>query len=448
MRPPFHPTFQAPVLFNRAYVKRASPGQPLCLALERESGLISRFDTRILEADPETAVYVERIVKFLLWSRGGWKLTVGGSESIAHLLRKQYSAFGPRAFDADLMRRVYGRDFEVVYCTADAIPDAKESRIALGGHLDGCRIGFDLGASDYKIAAVQDGEVVFSEEYPWKPREQSNPDYHWNHLNEGLRIAAARLPRVDAIGGSSAGVIVDNEIKVASLFRSVPPEKFATEVSGLFKRLAREWHVPVEVVNDGEVTALSGAMSLGKNAILGIAMGSSEATGYIDRGGRITGWLNELAFAPVDYSPDAGVDEWSGDSGGGALYFSQQAVNRLLPHAGIELPVTMGLPERLKEVQCMMAQDDSRAERIFQAIGACLGYTIAHYADFYDFDDILLLGRVTSGKGGNLVVSCARDVLGAQFPLLADRILLNVPDEQSRRVGQAVAAASLPKLNP
>ena len=446
MHPPLDSEFIAPVLFNRAYAERAASGQPLILALERESGLVSRFETRILEGDPDTQRYIERIVKFLLWSRGGWKLTVGGSASITDFLSREYSRDGTRVFDVDVMERVYGKAFEVVCCAVDAVPVARELGSVLGGHLDGCRIGFDLGASDYKISALRDGEIVFSEEYPWNPRDQADPVYHWEHLNSGLRIAADCLPQVDAIGGSSAGIIVDNEIRNASIFRSVPADRFAAEVRGMFKRLALEWRVPVDVVNDGEVTALAGAMSLKKNAILGIAMGSSEAAGYIDRNGRITGWLNELAFAPVDYSPKAKADEWSGDIGVGALYFSQQAVNRLLPGAGIVLPADMGLPERLKEVQSLMAAKDPRADRIFQAIGVSLGYTIAHYADFYDFDDILLLGRVTSGNGGNVVVSYARDVLLARFPDLADRITINVPDEKSRRVGQAVAAASLPKL--
>ena len=96
--------------------------------------------------------------------------------------------------------------------------------------------------------------------------------------------------------------------------------------------------MPFEVVNDGEVTALAGSMSLGENAILGIAFGTSTAAGYVTPDGNITSWLNELAFVPVDYSPDAPVDEWSGDYGVGSQYFSQQCVGRLMPAAGIEAP--------------------------------------------------------------------------------------------------------------
>ena len=124
----------------------------------------------------------------------------------------------------------------------------------------------------------------------------------------------------------------------------------------MFKRIQREWNVPVVVMNDGDVTALAGALSLGSKGMLGIAMGSSQAAGFMDPHGRIPGWLNELAFVPVDYQPQAAVDEWSGDRGTGVMYFSQQAVNKLLPAAKITLPEKMDLPERLKEVQDLMAQ--------------------------------------------------------------------------------------------
>jgi predicted NBD/HSP70 family sugar kinase len=315
--------------------------------------------------------------------------------------------------------------------------------VAAGGHLKGCRIGFDLGASDHKVSAVVDGEAVFTEESPWDPKNQANPEYHYHHLSAALHRAAAHLPRVDAIGGSSAGIIVDNEIRVASLLRSVPKRLFP-KAAAVFKRIQKQWGVPLVVMNDGDVTALAGALSLGEKGMLGVAMGSSEAGGFMDRRGRILGWLNELAFAPVDYNPAAPADEWSGDRGVGALYFSQQAVNKLLPAAGIAVPAEMGQPERLKEVQALMTQGDERAAKIYETIGVYLGYAIPHYADFYDFTHMLVLGRVTTGQGGDIVIAKAREVLAAEFPAVAGRIAIHVPDEKSRRVGQAVAAASLP----
>jgi len=447
--PPLDPDFRPAVLFNRRYVaaaKASGKSEPLVIGLERENGLISRYATVVKSAvDADTLRYVERLVKFLLWARGGWRIYVSGSKEVGEPIALNYSKTGQRSFDVQLMSRVYEHPFETIITEPEPVPAEEETTAISGGHLEGCRIGFDLGASDYKVAAVKDGEVVFSDEFPWNPKDQTDPSYHYEHLNGGLKKAAAHLPRVDAIGGSSAGVIVDNKIMVASLFRAVPPEKFDA-AKNIFLRLRDEWKVPLEVANDGDVTALAGAMSLKANGMLGIAMGSSEAAGFINAKGGMTGWLSELAFAPVDYNPKAAVDEWSGDRGVGALYFSQQAVNKLLPAAKIKLPKEMGLPERLKAVQNLMANGDARAAKIYETIGVYLGYTIPHYADFFNFTHLLVLGRLTNGRGGDIVLSKARELLKVEFPEVADKIQLHVPDERSRRVGQAVAAASLPAI--
>jgi predicted NBD/HSP70 family sugar kinase len=446
---PLDPDFLPAVLYNRNYVaaaKKSGTAVPLVIGLERENGLSSRFETVVKrEPDEETLRYVERIVKFLLWARGGWRIQVGGPHAIGNHLSLIYSKIGTRSFDAGMMHRAYERPLEVVVTTAEEVPSAREAATALGGHLDGCRIGFDLGASDYKVAAVNHGEVVYSDEFPWNPKDQPDPQYHYERLNDGLKEAASHLPRVDAIGGSSAGIIVDNKIMVASLFRAVPEGKF-DDAKNIFHRLSREWNVPLEVMNDGDVTALAGAMSLKTSAVLGVAMGSSEAGGWLDPHGRMTGWLSELAFTPVDYNVNAPADEWSGDHGVGAMYFSQQAVGKLLPAAKIELPAETGLPEKLKEVQKLMAAGDARAAKIYETIGVYLGYTIPHYADFYDYQHMLILGRVTTGKGGDIVLEKAREVVRTEFPELTGKIALHVPDEKMRRVGQAVAAASLPEI--
>jgi len=446
--PPLDPGFQPAVLVNRDYVaavKKSGRAVPLVIGLEREGGLVSRFETVVrAETDAETLRYVERHVKFLLWAFGGWRIFVGGPKAVGEHIRRVYSERGERKFDCRMMTLAYGKKFRVVVTTTVKVPRSRDMQVSAGGHLKGGRIGFDLGASDYKVSAVINGEPVFTEETPWDPKNQANPEYHYHHISAALHRAAAHLPRVDAIGGSSAGIIVDNEIRVASLLRAIPKKDFQKAAS-VFKRIQREWKVPLMVMNDGDVTALAGALSLRKNGMLGIAMGSSEAAGFMDKKGRILGWLNELAFAPVDYNPTAPADEWSGDRGVGALYFSQQAVNKLLPAAGIQLPASMGLPERLKEVQALIAKGDERAAKIYETIGIYLGYTLAHYADYYDFNDVLILGRVTTGRGGDIVLERARTVLKTEFPELAASIALHVPDEKSRRVGQAVAAASLPE---
>ncbi len=449
-RPPRDPGFEPVVPAWRGHIDRAraAGAVPLRLAVEREDGLVSVFDTVVAErdADPErTYRMAERAVKFLLWSRGGWRVHVQGPAAIGRRLKADYSPSGARAFDVRTMARIYERAFEVALHSPATFPEARESLHFPGGHLDGCRIGFDLGASDYKVAAVVDGEPVYSEEVPWAPGEQADPRYHYEHIRAGLKKAAAHLPRVDAIGGSSAGVIIRNQVRIASLFRSVPEADFEAKVKGIFDRLAAEWGVPFEVVNDGEVTALAGRLSLGETGVLGVAMGSSQAAGFLDLDGHIPGWLDELAFVPVDLAPGAAVDEWSGDRGVGANYFSQQAVARLAPAAGLVFPEAMRRPARLEEVQALMGRGDERAASIFDSIGVYLGCTVPWYEVFYRFKNLLVLGRVMSGPGGKIIVDRASEVLAAAFPETAERVRIHLLDEKSRRVGQAVAAASLPE---
>jgi len=454
-RPVLDPGFVPASLWTRAFrakVLESGQGRNLAIALERKDGSVSVCRTTVLPHEganiPANERYVERLLKFLLWQKGGHKVTIAGDPEIARFIQRVYSPTGQRAFDFHFMGdRVYGLPMLIEQAPYEHAPEEKETTAALGRHLDGCRIGFDLGASDRKSAAVIDGEVIFSEEVPWDPSFQADPQYHFDGINDSLRRAAARLPRVDAIGGSAAGVYVNNEVRVASLFRGVPQELFNRRVRRLFFELQAAWGgIPFEVVNDGEVTALAGSMALNDNAVLGIAMGSSLAAGYVTPQGSITTWLNELAFAPVDYRENAPVDEWSGDEGVGVQYFSQQAVARLLPAAGIHLPKDLPLAARLVEVQKLMAAGDERARKIYETIGVYFGYTIAHYADSYDLHNLLVLGRVMSGQGGDLILELAGKVLKEEFPELADAVKIHIPGEQEKRHGQAVAAASLPRL--
>lgn len=453
LTPVLDPHFRPAVLAVRAFralVDATDGAVPVGLALEQADGSIFRTDLKVLpEGHPQAsgnAVYLERLVKFLLWSRGGWRIHVNGPKALAASLVAHYRDTPTGRFDSQLVgEQMFDHALEVVH--TDDLPAPKSETRPLGRHLEGCRIGFDLGGSDRKVAAVVDGEVVFSEETVWDPYHKPDPDYHFTGIMESLKRAAEHLPRVDAIGGSAAGVYVNNRVKAGSLFRGVPRDVFDRRVKDLFLEVKRAWNdVPFEVVNDGEVTALAGSMSLGENAILGIALGTSTAVGYVTPDGNITSWLNELAFVPIDYNPAAAVDEWSGDYGVGSQYFSQQCVGRLLGVAGIEAPADMGLPDKLKLVQQLMADEDYRAAKIYETIGTYLGYGVAHFADFYDVRHVLVLGRVTSGAGGDVMLAGAREVLNLEFPELADRITFHTPDEKDKRHGQAIAAASLPAL--
>lgn len=415
--PPLHGRFAPAVLANHAYlnlVRQSGRGVPLVIALERGDGSVSVYRAECFDEGADSASlslpHAERLVKMLLWQRGGWRVIVGGPKSIGEHIRQTYSSSGARAFDADFMGGVYEHPFTVEITDPEKVPEASEETMRLGGHLEGCRIGFDLGASDRKVAAIIAGESVYTEEVVWDPRSATDPSYHYNEIMAALKSAAQHLPRVDAIGGSAAGVYITSRPRVASLFRGIPKELFESKITRLFVDLKDAWGgIPFEVVNDGEVTALAGSMSLNDNAVLGIALGSSQAGGYVTESGEITTWLNELAFAPVDYDPEAPVDEWSGDRGVGAQYFSQQAVFRLAPLSGIELDASLGPAEKLKSVQELLRRGDERARMIFESIGCYVGYGIAHYAAFYKLRHVLILGRVTSGEGGNIILSRAQE---------------------------------------
>ena len=432
-------------VWRAAYLKDAK--KPIAIAVERDKGRVSVHHTCI-HGTPEMAEadyrYVERYVKFLLWSVGGFRVSVCGCSALAQRLKKAYDPKGERHFDFTFFNQLYERDLEIVDLPLDACPAANEVAEPIGGNLDGCRIGFDAGGSDRKVSAVIDGECVYSEEVVWFPKLQADPQYHYDGIVAAFKSAASRMPRVDAIGVSSAGTFIGNAPMVASLFIKVPRSKWE-QVKTIYDRAAKEiGDVPIVVANDGDVSALAGAMGLGVGNIMGIAMGTSEAVGYVDKDKNVLGWINELAFAPVDLCGNAMQDEWSTDFGVGCKYFSQDAVIKLAPAAGIHLDESLSPAEKLKVVQAEMEKGNPEAAKIYETIGVYLGYTLAFYAMFYDINHVLLMGRVTSGKGGDIVLAKAQEVLRAEYPQL--KMQVNLPDEKSRRVGQSVAAASLPSL--
>ena len=430
-----------------AYEKGAE--KPLTIAIERDKGKISVHHTRIhgtealREADYR---YVERYVKFLLWSIGGFRIYICGDSELARRLQNAYTPEGERKFDVQFMQDVYEVPFEVIDCPMEDCPKANESSVSIGGHMDGCRIGFDAGGSDRKVSAVIDGRTVYSEEVVWHPKTESDPQYHFDGIVSAFKTAASKMPRVDGIGVSSAGVFIGNSPMVSSLFIKVPREK-RDLVKSIYDRAALELgDVPIVVANDGDVTALAGAMGMECGSVMGMAMGTSEAVGYVDADGNVLGWLNELAFAPVDLFEGAMEDEWSTDIGVGCKYFSQDAVIKLAPRAGIELSEDLTPAEKLKAVQGLVEKGDARAKRIFESIGAYLAHTMRLYCRFYDVHHMIVLGRVMSGVGGSIILDTCLRIMAEESPELASRVRVMLPDEKTRRVGQSVAAASLPEV--
>ena len=444
--PVLDPEFMPLLKFNRAFLEGAT--KPVSIAVERADGQTATTHT-FIHGTPEMAeadrYYIDRIVKTALWMKGGYKVYVNDKD-IYDYLCSVYCKGGEREFDWHFMSNVFENPFEIVL--TDNIPESLDKPKPMGGHLEGCRIGFDAGGSDRKVSAVIDGETVFSEEVVWLPKINPDPDYHYEGIVSALKAAAEHMPRVDAVGVSSAGIYINNRTMNASLFLKVPEDLYEQKVKDIYIRAITDTFgdVPYAVANDGDVSALAGTMSLNDNNVLGIAMGTSEAVGYVDENGCITGWLNELAFVPVDANPNAMVDEWSGDIGCGVKYFCQDGVNKLAPRAGIELDESLSPAEKLKVTQKLMENDDPRAVQVYESIGTYLGHTLAYYFEHYGFKYVLLLGRVMSGKGGDILLDTCRRVLDDEYPEYADKINLTLPDEKFRRVGQSMAAASLPEM--
>ena len=430
--------------FNQAFLQDAK--KPVKIAVERDNNCVYVYDTFVREDAKyfeANKFYIERLVKSILWVVGGFKVTICGDKILADYIKQTYCMGGAREFDAKTMSRVYEKGFIVEYSENDKAPMPHETSKTIGRNLDGCRIGFDAGGSDRKVSAVVDGQSIYSEEVVWHPKTEANPEYHYNEIVKAFKTAAEKMPRVDAIGISSAGIYINNRAMIASLFIKVPEDGFNKYVKDIYIRAAKEiGNVPMEVANDGDVTALAGAMSLGDTNILGIAMGTSEAGGYVDSAGNVKGWLNELAFVPCDASKDACLDEWSGDIGCGVKYFSQDAAIKLAPKLFIKFDENLSPGEKLSIIQ-----KQEETEQIFETIGVYLGHTLPYYGTFYDIKHVLLMGRVTSGTGGDIIVKFANKVMKEEYPDFYKKINLQLPDEKSRRVGQSIAAASLPKIH-
>ena len=445
--PALDPEFIPFGVWADAYRKGAN--KPIAIAIERNEGYTSVWNTCIhgtkemREADYR---YVERYVKFLLWAIGGFRISVCGCTEIAARLQKAYSEEGERAFDRDFFEKVYEQKLEILDLPLESCPIPNECPQPIGGHLEGCRIGFDAGGSDRKVSAVIDGECIYSEEVVWHPKKNPDPNYQYEGILDSFRRAASKMPRVDAIGVSSAGVFIGNAPMISSIFYCVPRDRW-DEVKTVFDRAAAEiGDVPIVVANDGDVSALAGAMGMGCGNIMGLAMGTSEAVGYVDGDKNVLGWISELAFAPVDLNEDAMQDEWSTDFGVGCKYFSQDAVIKLAPRTGIELDENLSPAEKLKVVQALMEKDDERAQKVFADIGRYLAYAVVQYSHFYNIEHLMLLGRVMSGKGGDTILRVCNEILADEYPELAAKCNVTLPDEKMRRVGQAVAAASLPAI--
>ena len=448
-KPVFEPDFIPVYRYVTAYVKGAN--QPYAFALERNNGNISKFSTMVYGTKEQHELdifYLKLLIRASLNFWGGWKLYLCGNEELSAALKDYYLSGETKLDSINFAEKAFSREFTIEILPFESCPSVKEQPRSLGFHLDGCRIGFDAGASDRKVAAVVDGETIYAEEVLWYAKFRSDIDYHYNEIVTAFKTAASKMPRVDAIGVSTASLVVDNRLKFTSFFKMIPPEIAETEGADIYLRAAKEIgdDIPITILTDGAVSALAGAMVLNKKSLLGIAVGTSIGMGYIDSDGKVSDRSVGLASNKVSLNEDAPIDEWGNEVGVGDSYFSQNQVIRLAEKIGIEMPEDLYPAEKLLIVQEQMENDHPEVRKIYEHIGCCLAHTLPLCGLFFDLENVYLCGRVFSNKGGELILSECQRILAEEYPEFNKQITVWLPDEKARRVSQSVAAASLPEI--
>lgn len=471
---PLDPNFCPFILSKKKYLRHIADTRTfgavsnLNIAIERPGGCCGHDQLPVFAPDHEgfdaSLFLAGEVIRYMLWQRGGHKLLLNGPQVICDKLKAAYSVGGKYEFEALTMPKVCGHPWsvEIVYSLA-YLPPPKEEPVVCGKKADGCRIAFDLGKSDVKTVAVKDGEVLSSLETEWDVTN-ADPQYHYDLIVKAMKETAEALPdKVIAIGGSATGTVsADSEATWCDCFPNVPPDVYQEKVVPIFKNIAQNEFagVPVKVINDGEVTAVAGGQMIGEGNLFGISLGSSEGSGYVDENGALTGWINENAYNPFDFNPDAPGNPWSPHRGDASMYLGQRAATRLAKLGGIDLPeemmpshpnmnVTNHAPHAqcLKKIQAAMKDPskEPQAQKIYQTIGVYLGYAIAQYSEYLPIKNVMILGRVSSGHGGEIMMDWAKKVLVEEFPEFA-HIKFHTPSEHMKRVGQCVAAAALPEV--
>ena len=441
----FRPAALDLALYRRRQ-KNSKESAPLIIAIGRPNGVVSRYETSILhKSDAESRAYAEWVAQFMLWSRGGSTLYVEAPREIADHIASQFRPEGPHAFALQLMEKIYQSPFAVILCEPGESPTDRGTPCHWGSQNNGCRLGVDLGGSEIKIVAIQDGETAFQGRFPWSPTEFNDVSSCFQFLLSVFNEASSSLPHLDAIGISTAGVVDENQLMVSNLMRGIGPDQ-NSRVQGIFSDLATALGVPITVTNDGEASALAGMEAIQEGSTLGMTLGTSLACGYTDAENHLTGWINELAFASIDSNPEAPLDDWSGYRGVGGSYFSINAVDRLLDASGIELDPGLPLQDRLATARGLAEEKDERAVNIYRTIGGYLAGTIPLFAEFYDVRNIVLMGGVTSGNCGETIHKHATATLKKLFPDCAKKVKLHILASNRRRMSQAKTAATLPKI--
>jgi len=468
---PLDPNFAPVILGKKKYLAAAAGcADKLEWALPRADGCGRGAIPVFPEGseDAEASVYLAGIlIQEMLWQRSGSALLLAGPPAMCEAVAADFREGGRYEFEIKSMPNVCGTPqspFNVSIVSVGDLPENKDTPQVCGKDASGCRLAFDLGKSDIKVVAVKDNEVVYSKETEW---DVTNPDpqYHFDAIIAAMKLGKDALPQIDAIGGSATGTVSGaNEATWCDIFPNVPPDVYKEKVVDIFVRIAKELagDVPLKVINDGEVTALAAVQKISKGNVMGISMGSSEGGGYANEDGNLMGWINELCYIKLDLNPDAPTDPWTkgAHTGVSHMYLGQRGATKLAPAAGVDVPDNQKYPhpemctikhenhaQALKKIQSAMADPakEPQTRLLYETVGVYLGYGLAQYCEFYKIDHVMILGRVSKGAGGDLMLAVAKKVLETEFPEYAG-IQFHTADDHFKAVGQCIAAAALPEI--
>mmetsp|Transcript_114400 Transcript_114400/g.318199 ORF Transcript_114400/g.318199 Transcript_114400/m.318199 type:complete len:488 (+) Transcript_114400:3-1466(+) len=469
---PLDPGFRPVILGKKAYLEAAKDcTEKVTWALIRSDG-VGRYTLPVFDEKDKNykaSGYLACVlIQEMIWQRSASGMKLFGPARICKAIKAAFSIGGAYEFEAKSMPHVCGTPdapFEVeIVKTLEELPEGKDTPQVCGKDASGCRLAFDLGKSDIKTVAVKDNEVLYSKETEWDVTAE-DPEYHYNAIMDAMKLAKEALPKVDAIGGSATGTISpDNEATWCDIFPNVKPDVYKEKVVDIFKRIAKDLagDVPLKVINDGEVTALAAVQKIKHGNVMGISMGSSEGAGYANKDGNLMGWISELCYVKLDLNPKAPTDPWSKGSHRGLshLYLGQRGATKLSAKGGVDVPDNYKFPhpdmctikhehhaQCLKMIQKAMADPEKEAEvrKIYETCGVYLGYALAQYSEFYSIDHVMILGRVSKGAGGDIMLETAKKVLKEEFPQYA-HIEFHTADDHFKGVGQCIAAAALPTI--
>lgn len=412
----------------------------IVVTAKRKDNIVYPFRMMISDDYEKSYFFAKKMILSLMWIVGAESFCYkGDKEFYSYLINRVYDDLETKkSFEA--MKESFGSD--VLITLDDKDYEVIQSKTTFTGSFDGNRIGIDLGGSDRKVTAISDGKVVFSDETLWTPKPETDYKYHVEGILDSLNKAASVLKRVDSVGVSTAGMVFDDELIYPALFESVPLETKQSKIRTLIPDIVKDrfGDIPFAIANDGDVSAIGASIMFKKDNVLGLALGTSFAAGYA-KNGFLLNWANELSKVSIDYNPEARAHYILNIQGSSSEYLSQKGIVRLLENNGVQLEGET-LPKKLVSIQKMAEEGNKIVLDAYHDMGIYLGSAIMFFTMFYKIDSVMLLGRVLTGKGGEILTNTASSYLKER----GVNIEVFTCDENFKRLGQSYIAASMPRI--